>query len=789
LLCNSTHVVGVQAFDAAGNYSRATTVAASTSPCPVSGGGGGGGGGVGGGGGGGGDTVAPTVPGALHSAATTATSVSLAWTASTDAVGVAGYGLYLGSALVGTTSTTSFVDTGLVCATSYSFSVDAFDAAGNHSAKAPLTVSTSACSGDTQAPTAPAGLRTTGSTQTSVSLSWTASSDNVGVAGYTVYVGGSIVASPVSVAVTLTSLTCGTTYSVGIEAFDAAGNRSTRTTGNATTSACPPAPDTQAPSAPTGLVSSSATATSITLGWTASTDNVGVSSYGVYQGTSLVGTSATTSYTIGGLSCGTSYSVSADAADAAGNRSTKANATVQTSACPVGGAGTANIFISPTGTGCHRYASPVSYAAAGAANACGPSSWVSACTLAQSGDTIIVEDGVYGSQNLSTCTGHDGYSANVVFEVEPGHECPVYWPNVPAVGTDMSCPVSVSDLNLRTQFTSGGNCPGGGTGHFLPSTLSDFSQWINHLEFHDMYVTGFTTRCVRNLVLSNVDGQNWFLRSAYHVQFLGGSYSNQFTGDCPQIGNFVGPDAPITQDVLLSRVLFHDQRHDNSPATHPDGLFVQDSDTVTITGNVFVRDDVIPLYINGFGGTGVANLTVTNNLIHTPTNHISGYPGGAASGAGGNSLNLGDYPLRNVVIAFNSIEGPIYRHGPGCNGNANPSNTNVAIYGNITTGMYGDCDGNCKATIAYAYNVAYSGGTCAASDQSSGNGYTSSDALNEETSYGDHRLTAGAAAIGLVPTTWCTSHPGVCPSTDFVGTARPGSGHASTVDAGAFENQ
>ena len=80
-------------------------------------------------------------------------------------------------------------------------------------------------------------------------------------------------------------------------------------------------PDTQAPTAPAGVVASSRTATSIALTWSASTDNVGVTGYGLYRGGSLVGTSTTTTGIFSGLTCNTNYTLAVDAYDAAGNRS------------------------------------------------------------------------------------------------------------------------------------------------------------------------------------------------------------------------------------------------------------------------------------------------------------------------------------------------------------------------------------------------------------------------------------------------------------------------------------
>src|SRR5262249_18353851 len=63
----------------------------------------------------------------------------------------------------------------------------------------------------------------------------------------------------------------------------------------------PPPIDTQAPSVPTGLRVTTTSSTSVTLGWTASTDNVGVMAYQIFRGGTLVATSGTASYTDHGL--------------------------------------------------------------------------------------------------------------------------------------------------------------------------------------------------------------------------------------------------------------------------------------------------------------------------------------------------------------------------------------------------------------------------------------------------------------------------------------------------------
>ncbi|MFE1438827.1 carbohydrate binding domain-containing protein [Streptomyces sp. NPDC058739] len=99
-------------------------------------------------GGGGGDTQAPTVPGSLRSTAKSSSSVSLAWNASTDNVGVTAYDVFSGSNQVLSVSGTSATVSGLAASTSYTFTVRARDAAGNSSpASNGVTVTTDAGGG------------------------------------------------------------------------------------------------------------------------------------------------------------------------------------------------------------------------------------------------------------------------------------------------------------------------------------------------------------------------------------------------------------------------------------------------------------------------------------------------------------------------------------------------------------------------------------------------------------------------------------------------------------------
>ena len=87
-----------------------------------------------------------------------------------------------------------------------------------------------------------------------------------------------------------------------------------------------PDPDTQAPSAPANLVATGSTSTTVSLSWSAATDNVGVTGYDVFKNGTLAGTTTFTSYMATGLTPNTSYTFTVKAKDAADNVSASSNA-------------------------------------------------------------------------------------------------------------------------------------------------------------------------------------------------------------------------------------------------------------------------------------------------------------------------------------------------------------------------------------------------------------------------------------------------------------------------------
>ncbi len=169
------------------------------------------------------DTIPPTIPGDLTAMATDST-VTLNWTASTDFIGVTGYKIYKDGVLAGTSTGTSFMVTGMSSSVTYAFAVVATDNAGNVSDPASIPVTTP----DTQAPSVPKNLVANKTTAHQVSLSWTASTDNVGVVGYNIYQNGvqlntSLITGTVYVAERPIGYNL---YEFTVKAVDAAGNSS-----------------------------------------------------------------------------------------------------------------------------------------------------------------------------------------------------------------------------------------------------------------------------------------------------------------------------------------------------------------------------------------------------------------------------------------------------------------------------------------------------------------------------------------------------------------------------------
>jgi len=273
-----------------------------------------------------GDTTAPTQPTNLSGTAVSSTRIDLSWSPSTDNVAVTGYQIRRDGVLIDTVAGTSYSDTGRTPSTSYDYTVSARDAAGNVSIASAVETVTTPAAGDTEAPSTPTGLQGSAASTTQIDLSWNASTDNVGVTGYEIRRDGALISTVAGTSYSDTGLTANTSYSYTVAARDAAGNVSAESAAAAVSTLA--APDTEAPTTPTGLSGTGVTTTRIDLSWNASTDNVGVTGYEIRRDGGLIATVTGTTYSDTGLTANTSYSYTVAARDAAGNVSAESGAAV-----------------------------------------------------------------------------------------------------------------------------------------------------------------------------------------------------------------------------------------------------------------------------------------------------------------------------------------------------------------------------------------------------------------------------------------------------------------------------
>ncbi|WP_158823608.1 glycosyl hydrolase family 18 protein [Granulicella sp. S156] len=181
-------------------------------------------------------STVPAVPTGLGASGTTSSGTNLAWTAVTAPTGcTVSYNVLQGGASIATPSTNSDVVTGLSPSTTYSFTVEATDAAGTSAASSAASVTTSASS-CAAAPSAPTGLAASGTTATTTNLSWTAVTPPTGCTVSYSISGGPSTLTSTTASDTVSGLTASTGYTFTVVAKDSAGTSSGATV-NVTTSA------------------------------------------------------------------------------------------------------------------------------------------------------------------------------------------------------------------------------------------------------------------------------------------------------------------------------------------------------------------------------------------------------------------------------------------------------------------------------------------------------------------------------------------------------------------------
>ena len=271
------------------------------------------------------DNISPSIPQNLQATTVSSSQINLTWDTSTDNIRVNGYRIYRNGNFLTTSLTNSYSDNGLQASTEYSYTVSAFDAAGNESAQSSSVNATTDNDNDTEAPTVPQNLQATAVSTSQINLTWDASTDNVAVAGYKVFRNGNLVNTVTnSTEFNDTGLNAATEYTYTVSAFDAAGNESAQSSSVSATTGSDN--DTEAPTVPQNLQATVISASQIILTWNTSTDNVAVAGYKVFRNGNLVDTVInSTTFNNTGLNADTEYTYTVSAFDAAGNESTQSS--------------------------------------------------------------------------------------------------------------------------------------------------------------------------------------------------------------------------------------------------------------------------------------------------------------------------------------------------------------------------------------------------------------------------------------------------------------------------------
>jgi len=223
LAASTTYSYTVQAIDADGNASAQSTAASATTLAAP-------------------DTTPPSMPTNVNASAVSSSQIVLSWTASRDDVAVTGYTVRRNGAVVANVpgNIAIYQNTGLAAATTYSYTVQAWDSEGNSSLQSAAASATTMAVIDTSPPSVPAGLTAVAISPTQIDLSWSPSNDDMAVTGYRVYRGGVLLTTLGNVtAFQNTGLSPSTTYSYTVEALDAAGNTSGQSASESATTQAP----------------------------------------------------------------------------------------------------------------------------------------------------------------------------------------------------------------------------------------------------------------------------------------------------------------------------------------------------------------------------------------------------------------------------------------------------------------------------------------------------------------------------------------------------------------------
>jgi len=501
-----------------------------------------------------------------------------------------------------------------------------------------------------------------------------------------------------------------------------------------------PRADTQPPSVPQGMAFAGRTRVTVRLVWRAATDNVGVVGYRLYQNGARVGTTRRLSYSFTRLRCGTRYTFSVEAFDAAGNASYRPEAvgSISTKVCaghseprprstrpapkPTPRSGVANVWIDPDGGSCHRSINPRRYTDSSACR-----TMQNAYAAAAAGDTVNIVDGTYGSQTL-----HAGTKRILFRAAGPGR---------PSFGQIVSAAanITVRGILIEDRANVNGPCSDPDNAVLYPCGRNQtfdnvIVDGLNEGDDHGIRGVGAGFR-LRNSVVRNIRDQKGFE---------------------------AGADDMVIEHNTWIRITVTES------SVHNECMYVNGGNRSVYRGNLFIGCPTMALFFTNWnGGPAYRDVLIENNVFgHTLDDSGRWHPSCALLiGWGYNDQNS----VHGWVVRYNTFE-------------TNPCTQSTPVRTDTGAGQwYGNLGGiDCAPEWVYRRNV---GDTCggvaeirvskAVNDRSSPNAapfYVNAPA-------GDFRLRRGAIAINK-------GDPKAFPRRDAAKRPRP---NGRAPDAGAYE--
>ncbi len=269
------------------------------------------------------DLQAPTAPGNLRYIKIGSLAIFY-WNEAKDNEGIAGYEIYRNGAKVASTTRNYYLLSGLSSRKGYAVYIKAFDTAGNYSEPSSTLIINEQYYQDTAAPAAPCNLRSAEITGASITLVWDTAIDNMGVTGYEVYQGNTLLGKTAETTYVVTGLTPETAYSFTVKAYDGAGNISAASEPYVVATL---ERDKQAPTPPRNLQVINLGVLAL-ISWDDSTDNTEVAGYEIYRNGEKIATTTRNYYLMSGISARTAYVVYLKAYDEEGNISEPSDSTI-----------------------------------------------------------------------------------------------------------------------------------------------------------------------------------------------------------------------------------------------------------------------------------------------------------------------------------------------------------------------------------------------------------------------------------------------------------------------------